>query len=182
MSTEKILFTSRSTLCRKNSVVFTVLFLLCVPFFWLLCVTLRHSVADIIMLTTTILITIGSLMLLFVCIPHKFILTNTHFIIKRRLKDSVIPLQNIKEIRLVSPAERKRLILNNLAMFGHRGFLCHYPTKYKKIIMYSGHRRDNWTLLFTDRGKFLIAPNDLQLIDATMQQIRKNYLNNQNIE
>jgi len=47
-----------------------------------------------------------------------------------------------------------------------------YPTKIKSVIAYN-RRWDNWTLLITDRGKFLISPNDMQLIDATLQQIEK---------
>jgi len=52
------------------------------------------------------------------------------------------------------------------------GPFAHYPSKRKSVISYSV-RWDNWVLLVTDRGKFLISPNDMQLIETTKQQIEK---------
>jgi len=117
------------------------------------------------MMVITIIFIWGCLVLAYISTAHKFILTNSHFIIKRYLKDSAIPLQNIKSIR---PVTMKQFYRNHLwvSPFGH------YPSKLKSIISYSC-RWNNWVLLTTDRGKFLISPNDMHLIDATIQQIEK---------
>ena len=96
---EKILFISPSTPCRKTWIISGVGFLLTVvilvPVYR---VFLLHNIS-VVLLNVIVLFTIGITVLTVCSIPHKFILTNSHFIIKRRLKDSHIPLQNIKSIR-----------------------------------------------------------------------------------
>ena len=47
-----------------------------------------------------------------------------------------------------------------------------YPTKYKKTINYA-RRWDGWTILVTDAGRFLITPDDLQIVDAAILQINR---------
>ncbi len=106
----------------------------------------------------------------YICTPYKYILTNSDLIIKRHLKDIVIPIQDIKVIRLMTPADKKGMWRSFGAegLFGSFGY---YQTpKYKKLIVYT-RRHDNWTLVITDQKKYVIAPDDLQLIDIASQQM-----------
>jgi len=53
-------------------------------------------------------------------------------------------------------------------VFGWWGYYC--TSAHKKLTVFA-RRYDNWTLVVTDSKKYMIAPNDLQLIDLTAQQI-----------
>ena len=162
---EKILFISPSTFDKKNMFILVI----CgIPVLWCGYRVFAADNINIILFGIT-LIFLGFFVLLIITTPYKFILTNSHFIIKRHLKDSVIPLQNIKTIRHITHQEWAR----HYGTTALRGMpFGHYPSKLKGLIGYI-HRWNNWTILITDRGKFLISPNDLQLIAATLQQIDK---------
>ena len=171
---EKILFISPSTPCRKNWTMFGASALICIIVFWYInSLNVEHKI------NAVALFCLGCIILIVCITPYKFILTKSHLIIKRHLKDCIIPLQNIKSIHLMNPAEKKKYYMNDA--WNPLGAFVHYPTNYKKIIPYA-YRFDNWTLLVTDRGKFLITPNDLQLIDATLKQIENVAANTDNLE
>jgi len=126
---EKILFISPSTPCRKSWIIIGVSMLIVVlGFLSIYRVHLANNISTV-MLDVTILFCVGCFVLAFISAPHKFILTNSHFIIKRHLKDSVIPLQNIKVLRLMTPAEKKKYYFSD-GMSLH-GPWSHYPTKRK---------------------------------------------------
>ena len=162
---EKILFISPSTPDKTNWVMSLGTITFCTLFLgWL---AYRFPVTFLIMVIT-IVFCWGAFVLQYISLPHKFILTNSHFIIKRFLKDSAIPLQNIKYIRPIT----KKQLYSKYGVFYSFGSFGSYPSKQESLIAYN-IRWDNWVLLITDRGKFLISPNDMQLIDATIQQIEK---------
>ena len=169
MKIEKILFESPSTSCWRNLIRHIVYILIYLPLlFWLFYrASIDANPLITVMVCVVFVLHLGNFVLDEISKPHRFILTNTHFIIKRRLKDSIIPLQNIKYIRLVLPYEKKRYAKSEVEWSLS---FAHYPTSSKKIIYYH-RRRDGWTLLATDRGTFLITPDDLQIVDATVEQI-----------
>jgi len=169
---KKILFISPSTLDRKSTVLTLMVCVLPTLFLgWLFYRTLvtNNTVATVIM---------GCMIAMFLCIfilgiictPHKYILTDSHLIVKRYYKDIVIPLQNIKSIRLMTANDKKGMLRTFGAdgVFGSWGY---YSTSaHKKLIVFA-RRYNNRTLVITDRKKYVIAPDDLQLIDTTAKQI-----------
>ena len=170
----KVIFISPSTLDWKNLMgTIIVCILPTLLFGWLF---YRSLVTD----TTPLKIIWGSMTALFLvisilgyfCTPYKYILTNTELIIKRYFKDIVIPLQSIKLIRLMTKDDKKGIFrtFGADACFGSWGY--YSTTKHKKLTVFT-RRWNTWTLIETDQKKYVIAPNDLQLIDAVMQQIGK---------
>jgi len=157
---EKILFISRSTPCRTN----WAFSLGTIGFCALLLGWIAYRVPQTFLINAiTLAFCCGCLILAYVSAARKFVLTTTHLIIKRYAGDSVIPLQNIRSLRIV---DKKQY----LKIYSWHGPFGRYPTKHKSIIAYNV-RWNNWALLVTDRGKFLISPNDMQLIDAVVRQI-----------
>jgi len=102
--------------------------------------------------------------------PHKYILTSSHLIIKRYFKDIVIPLKTIKSIRLMTPNDKKGM-LRTFGAEGAFGSWGYYSTSAHKKLIVVARRYNNRTLIITDRETYVIAPDDLQLIDMTAQQI-----------
>ena len=168
---EKILFISPSTLCKRY---FIGTIIVCIfptlIFGWLFYHSLANDISsETIFKGCMLTIWLGISIAGFICTPYKYILTNSEFIIKRYFKDIVIPLQNIKLIKLMTKDERKiKFGVTADACFGSWGYI--ETSKYKKLYLYV-RRWNNWTLIITDRKKYVIAPDDLQLIDAVTQQI-----------
>jgi hypothetical protein len=110
------------------------------------------------------------LMMGVICTPYKYILTSTHLIIKRRFRDVAVPLREIKLIRLMTPDDKKGM----MRMFGAEGafgLFGHFRTDaHPKLIVYA-RRYDHRSIIITDRKKYVIAPDDLQLIHLAAQQI-----------
>jgi len=166
---EKILFISPSTLDRKSLILTLVLTLIGVIFG--LCFYLHltkgmtfWAVWGIATLIYIILFVFGT-----ICTPHKYILTNSHLIIKRHIKDIAIPLQKIENIRLMTVDDKKGMQSNlGMSYFGTFGY--YKSSLHKKLIVFA-RRYDNRTLIITDQKKYVIAPDDLQLVEATAQQI-----------
>ena len=177
---EKILFISPSTLDRKSLILTLFVCVLPILFFgWMFYRTLATNcmVATVIM-GCMIALFLGIFILFIICTPHKYILTNSHLIVKRHYKDIVIPLQNIKSIRLMTANDKKGMwrTFGAEGAFGSWGY---YSTSAHKELAVFARRYDNRTLVITDRKKYVIAPNDLQLIDATAQQIGQSETSNQ---
>ena len=168
---EKILFISPSTLDRK-SLIFTLIFGVIPALFlgWLFYRCLGTN-------NTFLAVTFGSVIVLFggifisgvVITPYKYILTSSHLIIKRHIKDIVIPLHDVKVVRLMTPDDKKGMIRTFGAegVFGSWGY---FRSSAHNKLMVLARRYDNRTLIVTDRKKYVIAPNDTQLIEAIMQQ------------
>jgi len=169
---KKILFISPSTLDKKSLILS---FIVCVIPTLIFGGMFYHA---LVIRNTHLTVILGCMMALFlgiliggiICTPHKYILTNSCLIIKRYLRDIVIPLHNIKSIRLLTPDDKKGL-LRSLGVEGAFGSWGYYSTSAHKKIFVLARRYDNWTLIVTDREKFVIAPDELQLIDLTAQQI-----------
>jgi len=108
----------------------------------------------------------------FVATPYKYILTDTHLIIKRYWRDIQISLSDIQSIRQIPHSEKNALLrpFGYSGPFGYFGFF--WLAKYSTVSVFA-RRYTNWTLIVTDRKKYVIAPDDLQLIDAMTQQIGK---------
>ena len=169
---EKILLISPSTFDKKTWIVSMIGMLALLFLGWLefFIIPANQLVSNIIFVSIIILIS-GLFVLDFICTPYKYILTNSELIIKRYLKDIVIPLQSVKSIRLMDSAERKGMRCKNNGASGCFGLWGHWKTlAHKKLFIYV-RRWNNWTLIETDKEKYVIAPDDLQLIDATMQEI-----------
>ena len=168
---EKILFISPSTLDRKSVVWTLIVCVLPILFFgWMFYRTLvtNNTVATVIT-GCMIAMFLGIFILGIICTPHKYILTDFQLIVKRHYKDIEIPLQNIKCIRQMTANDKKGMLRTFGAegVFGSWGY---YSTSTHKELMVFARRYDNRTLVITDRKKYVIAPDDLQLIDAVMQQ------------
>ena len=169
---EKILFISSSTLDRKSLILTLVVCVLPTLFLgWML---FRSLTAN----NTYSIAILGSMTALFVLIfvlgviitPYEYILTNSELIIKRHYRDIVIPLQNIEVIRLMTDKEKK----GTIQLFGAEGAFGswgYYSTSMHNKLIVFARRYNNRTLIVTDRKKYVIAPDDLQLIEATVKQI-----------
>jgi len=180
---EKILFISPSTLDRKSTVWTLIVCMLPILFFgWMFFRTLEtnNTVATVIT-GCMIAMSLGIFILGIVCTPHKYILTDSHLIVKRHFKDIVIPLQNIKCIRQMTANDKKGMLRTFGAegVFGSWGY---YSTSAHKELVVFARRYDNRTLVITDRKKYVIAPDDLQLIDAVMQQTGQDNIGAQHSE
>ena len=167
---EKILFISPSTLDKKSLISTIVVCVLPTLIFGWLFAT-NNAPLKIIMGICFAIFLCASVAG-FICTPYKYILTNSELIIKRYFKDIVIPLRNIQLIRLMTPDDKKGMIrtFGADACFGSWGY--YRTAKHKKLNIFT-RRYNNWTLIVTDQKKYVIAPNDPQLIDAVVQQIGK---------
>ena len=182
MNTEKIIFISPSTLDRKSLILTSVVCVLPILFMgWLLFRNLATNHVLAVILGITAAIFVGVFILGFICTPNKYILTNSHLIIKRHYKDIVIPLQSIKQIRLMTSNDNKGM-LRTFGAEGAFGSWGYYSTSaHKKLIVFA-RRYNNRTLVITDQKKYVIAPDDPQLIDATAKQIGQAETDNQTME
>jgi hypothetical protein len=108
--------------------------------------------------------------------PNKYMVSNTNLIIKRYLGNIKIPLEEIQDIRIFTEQDKKGLlgIYRAEGAFGNFGLYC--TNIHKKLHVYT--RRDsNWTLIVTSRKKYVIAPNDIYLIDVIQDKIIYNIIN-----
>jgi len=168
MSIEKILFISPSTQDKKTWALTFILGILPLVFFgWKMLNSNGFNLWGI-MFVTFLPISIAG----FVATPYKYVLTGTDLIIKRYLRDIRIPLSKIQSIQLI-PKEDKKTIWRSFGFagpFGYFGFFT--SSKYAKLSVFA-RRNDNWTLIIADGKKYVIAPDDLQLIEATVQHTGK---------
>ena len=167
----EIIFISPSTLDRKL-LVYTIICVLLWMILGSLFIYLSFSTKNVLPSLVTVLISIFFIIDC-ICTPYKYVLTNSEFLIKRHFKDIVIPLHSIKTIRLLSPAEKKIRYCRNNGASGCFGLWGNWRlAMHNKVWLYV-RRYNNWTLIETDREKYVIAPDDPQLIDAVAQQIGK---------
>ena len=169
---EKILFVSPSTLDRKSLILTSIVCVLPTLFLgWMFYRTLAtNNIVATVILGCMIALFLGIFILGVICTPHKYILTNSHLIIKRYYKDIFIPLQEIKLIRLMTFNDKKGM-LRTFGAEGAFGSWGYYSSSAHKKLLVFARRYDNRTIVITDRKKYVIAPDSLQLIDVTMQQI-----------
>ena len=165
---EKILFISSSTQDKKTWILTIIFSVLPLTFFgWKM---LHSSAFDrlAVLFACFLLLTI----LGFAATPYKYIISGTDLIIKRYWRDIYIPLSDIQSIGLIPKSEKKTIwrSFGYAGPFGYFGFFT--SVKYAKLSVFA-RRFDHLTLIITDRKKYVIAPDDLQLIDAVMQQIGK---------
>lgn len=169
---EKILFISPSSLDRKSLLLTLIVSVFPIILFgWVFYRslaagnTLSAVFACIFVALFLVILIVG-----IVNTPYKYVLTNAHLIVKRHLKDIVIPLENIKYIRLMTKDDKKGLIriFGAEGSFGAYGY---YQTALHKNLIVFVRRYNNWALVVTDQKKYVIAPDDLQLIDMAAQQI-----------
>ena len=170
----KILFISSSTLDRKSMILTLIVCVLPTLILgWMFYRTIETS-------NTFLTVFWGCMTALFLgifisgvtCTPHKYILTNSHLIIKRYLKDIVIPLHHIKCIQPMSFNDKKGM-LRTFGAEGAYGSWGYYSTSAHKKLIVLARSYNNWTLIITDRKKYVIAPDDLQLIDIAAKQIER---------
>jgi len=174
MSVEKIVFISPSTLDKKSLILTLIVCVLPTLFLgWMVYrnFTIDHVLAIILGITAVMFA--GIFVLGLICTPYKYFLTNSHLIIKRHYKDIVIPLQSIKHIRLMTSDDKKGM-LRTFGAEGAFGSWGYYSTSAHKKLTVFTRRYNNWTLIITDRKKYVIAPDDLKLIDAVVQQTGQN--------
>jgi hypothetical protein len=104
--------------------------------------------------------------------PYKYLLSDTHLIIKRYLGNIKIPFEQIQDIHLFTAIDKKGFYkpFGAIGSFGTLGIF--RSNIHKKLYFYT--RRDsNWTLIITAKKKYVIAPNDIHLIEAVQKQIAK---------
>ena len=162
---EKILFISSSTQDKKTWILTIILGILPVMFFgWKMFNDpfsgFYHRAISFILFL--LLIVIG-----FLFTPHKYVLTTTHLIIKRYWRDISIPLASIQEIQQIE----KKTIWRSFGYAGPFGYFGIFSSSRNGKLYVLARRYNNWTLVASDRKKYVIAPDDLQLIEATAQQI-----------
>jgi len=98
--------------------------------------------------------------------PNKYIVKNGTLIIVRPIKRIIIPLADIKEVRLLNKEELGTLI----RMFGSGGLFGYYgtfkSTRMGKLKLYTTRRNNRIMLTTIDEERILISPDDLSIIDA----------------
>jgi hypothetical protein len=161
---EKILFISSSTQDKKTWILTIIVCGFTLLLFCTLLISITYIMAAMFLLF--LFISVAGL----ISTPNKYILTNTHLIIKRHRKDIYIALSEIQEIRLLSNREQKNIRNSTgcVGPFGHHGTFSTF--KFRKLNVYA-RRFNNWVLIITDHKKYVIAPDDLQLIEATAKEI-----------
>jgi lysylphosphatidylglycerol synthetase-like protein (DUF2156 family) len=111
-----------------------------------------------------------------ICTPYKYILTDTELWIKRHSKNIIIPLQDIKIMRLMTDEDKKRMCRTfGYAGFGYFGTFESAKYRGKYCLSVFARRYTNWTLISVKSkcGKYVIAPNDTGLIDAVNEQMQR---------
>lgn len=174
----KVLFISPSTLDRKCLILTLVVCVLPTLFIgWMFfCGLTANNIHLIVIWGSTTVLFLSIFVLGVIITPYKYILTTSKLIIKRHYKDIVIPLQNIEIIRLMTDNDKKGTI-RTFGAEGAFGSWGYYSTSMHKKVIVLARRYDNRTLIITDRSNYIIAPNDLQLVEATTQQIGKTETN-----
>jgi hypothetical protein len=164
---ERILFISPSTQDRKTWILTLIPGILLVAFFGWGILYSFDRYHQVFLFPLFILFIIG-----WIATPCKYILTNTHLIIKRHWRDINIPLQEIRNIYLMPVPERRTLrhIFVYNGPFGLFG--CFRAADNTWLSLYA-RRRNNWTVIVTGRKKYVIAPDDIQLVSLTAEQIGK---------
>lgn len=164
---EKILFISSSTQDKRTWAITIIIGILPVLFFgWkMLTNPVGFNQWTIPFILFLLLCIIG-----FAATPYKYILGDTELVIKRYWRDIHLPLSDIQSVQLISPSEKKTIwrSFGYSGPFGYFGFFT--SSSYGKLKVFA-RRYDNWTLIATNRKKYVIAPNDLQLIDVIGKQI-----------
>jgi hypothetical protein len=98
--------------------------------------------------------------------PNKYIVKSGMLIIVRPIKRIIIPLADIKEVRLLNKEELGTLI----RMFGSGGLFGYYgtfkSTRMGKLKLYTTRRNNRIMLTTVDEERILISPDDLSIIDA----------------
>jgi hypothetical protein len=160
----KILFISTSTQDKKTWALTVILGILPLTFFgWKML-----DVSGVIFWAMMFLLFFSISIIGFVATPYKYILTDTDLIIKRYWRDIKIPLSEIRHVQQI-PQNEKKTIRRTFGFAGPFGSFGGYSSaRYAKLSVFA-RRSDNWTFVITDRDKYVIAPDDLQLIDTTMQ-------------
>lgn len=169
---EKILFISPSTLDRKSLLLTSAICVLPTLIFgWMFYrSTMGSNQFPPVICGCMTALFVGIFISGVICTPHKYILTNSHLIIKRHIKDIAIPLQEIKLIRLMTTEDKKGMI-RIFGAEGAYGSWGYYNTSAHKKLTVLARRYNNRTLIITDRKKYVIAPDDLQLVDIAAEQI-----------
>ena len=172
MSMEKILFTSPSTLDRKSLLLTVIVCVIPSLFFgWMFYSSIAANNNSVTVIWGIMAALFSGIFIAgFVNTPYKYILVNSRLIIKRHIKDTVIPLQDIRQIRLMTKDDKIGLI-RTFGMEGAFGSYGYYRTALHKKIIVFVRRYSNWTLVSTGSKNYVIAPDDVQLIDIAAQQI-----------
>ena len=169
---EKIVYISSSTQDKKAWLLTIVISFLPVLFFgWRLttniaCNNMQHAVMFGLLLALFSIIPV----LGFLNTPYKYILTNTELIIKRQIKDTVIPWASISQIRLMTKEDKKGM-LRTFGVEGAFGAYGKYQSLKHKKLFVNVRRYTNWTLIVTNGKKYVIAPDDIQLIEVAIKLI-----------
>jgi hypothetical protein len=165
MDKDIVIFTSKSTQDFKSwlktiLVSFVPLIIFIILFF------INHNIDFIFMLVLWIIIIIGGISYS----PYLYVLNNTHLIIKRCLGNIKIPLEQIQYIQLFTPIDKKGFF-RTFGAIGSFGTLGLFRTNIHKKLYFYTRRDSNWVLIVTLQRKYVIAPNDIHLIDAVQELI-----------
>jgi len=141
---EKILFISPSTLDRKSlilTLIVCVLPILMMGWLFFYRILQTNNTFSIVILGCTITLFLGIFISGVIITPYRYILTNSHLIIKRHYKDIVIPLQDIKLIQLMTPDDKKGL-WKPFGAEGSYGLYGYWQTsKHKKLTVFARRYR-----------------------------------------
>jgi hypothetical protein len=102
--------------------------------------------------------------------PNRYILTESNLIINRYLRNIRIPLKTINDIRLFTDSDKKGhwFTCGTQVAFGNWGIF--KTSIHKKLYVYT-RRDNNWVIIITSRKKYVIAPDDLNLLEAVQKQL-----------
>ena len=164
---QREILVSKSTLDIKSFVKMIVVCFIPVTGIIIGGIYLQNSVLLILGLTMIFFPVFG-----FIYTPYRIVLTESHLILYRHIGNILIPIQQITTIRLFNPVDRKGIFRTFGAegVFGNWGL--YKSAAHKRLYVYT-RRGSNWTLIITPNKKYVIAPNDLKLIDVAQEQMKK---------
>lgn len=168
---DKILFRSNST--NKKYLLLMIISSVITLFIvaWVCFNSIKYNNSSMTIITAVIVvISIGAIVLQFASDSFKYVVTSSELVVKRPLGNIIIPLKDIKFIRIMTIAEKKKYRVLFAAKYP--GIGKHERISKDKRPLLSGNMyHSNWVLVVTDKRKYIIAPDDLQLIDIVTQHI-----------
>ena len=170
---DKILFRSNST--SRMYMLFMILILVMSLLFigWAYYPSIKNSDSTMkITMAVIFIFIIGAFILQFASDSFKYVITSSELVVKRPLGNIIIWLQDIKLIQIMTPTEKKKYGVFFAAKYPGIGDHKRISKDKRPLLLGSMYHR-NWVLVVTGNRKYIITPDDLQLIDILTQQMEK---------
>ena len=122
-------------------------------------------------MSASIIFSIVLLLFCYLYAPQSYEVTDTELIIQRKLKDVIIPISDIKEVKLVDDQEMKGLIrtFGVGGLFGYYGKF--YSTSFGSMTFYATQSRNRMLIVRGDDKKLVLTPDDVSMLHELQSKI-----------